>query len=756
MIAPKSPSTSFDAEALALLIKIERGQVIVEIWLEDQCIYKPPSIHLNHLYALFALTRSSPSPERIGGFFSSAFGNSADRLAKVSVAASACAAVPSNIRAWFRAESLGDSVSGANLQLSGGAAIVSGGRVGQGIRFDGIDDMARFDNTNAAPPTVGDRAIEFWFKPTVSIAQGEALSHFLVSRGAHSIGTANAGAFIELIGSTPRTTSSVANFNAGVWQHLAINSNANATAIYLNGALVGRCTNCVPALFSDAGEMKFGWDGVTRPQSGFGFNGIMDEISIYGKLLTDSEILSIYRAGGVGKCASQVSNGRWETLLPLIYRDTVGGGSALLIDGDEIYAGWGNSSAWANPPGIPVGIAKWTGSEWVSLGNGPNRGVNGQVFAIAKRNSDLFVAGEFSLAGGVPANNIARWDGANWHALGSGIGGRVHGLVFFENQLIAVGNFSTAGGLPVVRVARWDGSSWSSFGDVGNNYFDSIVSAIVVHNGELYVGGRFTQAGPRYVPRVARWNAATSQWVRLEDGTSNLNGDVYAMVSLGGELYVGGNLGLASGAISLNNVAKWNGVSWSGLGNGVSHDAGGQTDVRALATDGQALYAGGAFNMAGGVPARGVARWNGTEWRSLGVGAANGVTGWVRALSFSNKGLVVTGDFGSAGGRVPGRFARWSPLDPGSPTTTRITSISPSPAPTSTMVTVRFSVTGSADPQGEVQVVTAWGATCRAAVAQGLCTLITATPGQLSVQAIYGGDSANQTSISEEFSMTVF
>lgn len=65
MIAPKSPSTSFDAEALALLIKIERGQVIVEIWLEDQCIYKPPSIHLNHLYALFALTRSSPSPERL-------------------------------------------------------------------------------------------------------------------------------------------------------------------------------------------------------------------------------------------------------------------------------------------------------------------------------------------------------------------------------------------------------------------------------------------------------------------------------------------------------------------------------------------------------------------------------------------------------------------------------------------------------------------------------------------------------------------
>jgi len=50
-------------------------------------------------------------------------------------------------------------------------------------------------------------------------------------------------------------------------------------------------------------------------------------------------------------------------------------------------------------------------------------GLNGPVWAIAVSGSDVLLGGQFTQAGPVPVNNIARWDGTNWSALGSGIGG---------------------------------------------------------------------------------------------------------------------------------------------------------------------------------------------------------------------------------------------------------------------------------------------------------------------------------------------
>jgi hypothetical protein len=59
------PQAPLCTEAIALRIKMERGQVRTEVWFEERCIYKPPSIILNHIYALLALARSGPSPERL-------------------------------------------------------------------------------------------------------------------------------------------------------------------------------------------------------------------------------------------------------------------------------------------------------------------------------------------------------------------------------------------------------------------------------------------------------------------------------------------------------------------------------------------------------------------------------------------------------------------------------------------------------------------------------------------------------------------
>jgi hypothetical protein len=54
--------------------------------------------------------------------------------------------------------------------------------------------------------------------------------------------------------------------------------------------------------------------------------------------------------------------------------------------------------------------------------------LGGEVLALAIFNNYVMAGGFFSTAGGVSANNIARWDGTAWSALGSGTNGDVRAL----------------------------------------------------------------------------------------------------------------------------------------------------------------------------------------------------------------------------------------------------------------------------------------------------------------------------------------
>jgi hypothetical protein len=71
----------------------------------------------------------------------------------------------------------------------------------------------------------------------------------------------------------------------------------------------------------------------------------------------------------------------------------------------------------------------------------------------------------FTTAGGVAANNIARWDGAQWHPLGSGMNGFVSTPWRWPGWLaLRRGRFTTAGGVAANRIARWDGAQWHPLG----------------------------------------------------------------------------------------------------------------------------------------------------------------------------------------------------------------------------------------------------------------------------------------------------
>jgi hypothetical protein len=153
----------------------------------------------------------------------------------------------------------------------------------------------------------------------------------------------------------------------------------------------------------------------------------------------------------------------------------------------------------------------------------------------------------------------------------------------------------------------------------------------------------------RSEPR-ARFRAT---WLPLASGT---DGSVWALLVYNGELIVGGGFGTAGG-VPASGVARWNGSVWQPLGTGTNGL------VQALTVYNGDLIAGGGFSVAGGMPANWTARWKGSTWQALGTGPG----AYVSALTvFGGEviaGTQITGNALSGIARWNG--STWQALDNG-------------------------------------------------------------------------------------------
>src|SRR5262249_16277968 len=131
----------------------------------------------------------------------------------------------------------------------------------------------------------------------------------------------------------------------------------------------------------------------------------------------------------------------------------------------------------------------------------------------------------------------------------------------------------------------------------------------------------------------------------------------------GPALYAGGLFAIAGGVV-VNYIAKWDGTSWSALGRGMGGEFDPLVEALTVYDDGRgpALYAGGVFAVAGGVPVGRIAKWDGTSWSALGRGMT-GLNPFVEALTVYNDGtgpaLYAGGVFTMAGEVPANRIAKW-------------------------------------------------------------------------------------------------
>ena len=241
------------------------------------------------------------------------------------------------------------------------------------------------------------------------------------------------------------------------------------------------------------------------------------------------------------------------------------------------------------------------------------------------------VAGNFALVAGTAARSVAAFDGAAWRSLGDGLDGSVRELLVVGNDLYAGGSFASSGGraissgISVLRgadvlagVPAWQ--SVSGLGAAGG--FTGEVRALALWRGRLYAGGQFTFVDGLAVRNVARWDGAEWRSTGAEV-LRNFGGPETAVTSLAvwnDELFAGGQFNGAPVASSsfTGNVARYDGLAWTGLGEGV------EDPVFALASHPTGLVVGGLFRCPppGVCDADGLALWNGSAWQRFGVGLA--------------------------------------------------------------------------------------------------------------------------------------
>jgi hypothetical protein len=361
--------------------------------------------------------------------------------------------------------------------------------------------------------------------------------------------------------------------------------------------------------------------------SGVGFNGTGLAMAVEGNHLYVGGTFT--NAGGV----SMTNIGRWDgstwsAVGAGLGRPTLDNVGELLATNGNLYAGGTFTNSGSQ---VIKRLAVWNGSTWSEVGGG----ANSLVFALAWKNAELYVGGYFSQAGATPANYIAKWDGTNWSTFGSGLGGPVNSIAFLSNSVCVVGQFNSAGGNSATNFAVWNGAAWqaSASGGLDGTGFKAVGSGT-----NVYVGGQFFAAGGVASAYLTSWDGNQFWPVGTAGRIGAVSSIVRALASDGTHVIAGGSLQYA-GQTNALRIARFDGSNWSAFGTGLN------SNVVAVAAVGTNIYAAGEFTGGSGGPlAYHMGRWNGSQWVSL----SNTAFSTVNALAPRSNDLFIAGYFGIA------------------------------------------------------------------------------------------------------------
>lgn len=229
-------------------------------------------------------------------------------FAKYSQASSGCVTPPSGMVAWLPLDEASGTLADNRLSASDGTAsgTVAGvaGKVSLARDFDGIDDYVSVPDHAAIDFGTGDFSIDAWINTTASsgvivgkrVTSGYVGYIFMVSGSRLLLQMADPASSWYNFYPTSGVT-----VNDGAWHLVAVTVDRDSTTggkFYVDGTLVytfnpmGRSGD-----LSNSAVLEIG-----RVNGASFFDGLIDELELFNRVLTPTEISSIFNAGAAGKC----------------------------------------------------------------------------------------------------------------------------------------------------------------------------------------------------------------------------------------------------------------------------------------------------------------------------------------------------------------------------------------------------------------------------------------------------------------------
>jgi hypothetical protein len=152
-----------------------------------------------------------------------------------------------------------------------------------------------------------------------------------------------------------------------------------------------------------------------------------------------------------------------------------------------------------------------------------------------------------------------------------------------------------------------------------------------------------------YILIITPFLVHAQNWMQLGLGAYNGVYRLYADTT-NNLLYASGDFRTTAND-TIKGIAKWNGTTWDSLGSGLN------SSPTAIAFYNGELYTGGGFTQAGTISANHIARWNGVNWDSL---PSNNIDNYIFALYEYNSELYVSGMFSYVGTTTSRSIAKWN------------------------------------------------------------------------------------------------
>ena len=230
---------------------------------------------------------------------------------RIQAATTSCAAVPTGLTHWWPGQTGAGDIIGGDHGTVFGTVTHAPGYIGEAFQFG--NGHLRLGQTYGGPGTA-EITVMAWINTqqtgpdlwqAIFSSTDSSFVHFqTAAAGGSAVYPDLSFSQIPSFGPTP----------VGTWRHVALTAQSGRILVYENGAIVGQTTPTFTHISQATNGVLIG----AGYQNGRRFPGLVDELQVYNRALTATEVNGVFNAGSAGFCPGYVADGNVSGLIAAI------------------------------------------------------------------------------------------------------------------------------------------------------------------------------------------------------------------------------------------------------------------------------------------------------------------------------------------------------------------------------------------------------------------------------------------------------